>query len=595
MPEFPPPSFDVLTLAAVVHEVQAHLGARFAGVRQPAPDTVVLTLRAADPPPPPLPAGRHLLCCIHPQRARVHFAPGPLTTDRLEPFALLLRSRLTEARLRAAEQPAFDRVVRLRFETLEGPLDLIAEIMGRHSNLILAGPRGVLGALKVVSQRMSPRRPVIPGRPYLVPPADRPGPETVDEDQLHGLLIGDRPVWQQLSGGLRGLGPVLAREVAVWAGVDPAAPAREATRAAGPLLAAVQAIAGVARTGAFEPTVYESEGRVAAFAAIPLRVYESLAARPAASMSEAVSLFYRDRGEGDPLEARRRPLAAAVQTVLRQRTQALERSREALAESAGADRLRVMGDLLLAYGSRIRPGDTSVTLPDFSTGNAEITIPLDPALTASENAQRLFHRYRKARATARTLPARIAQLEAVVWALREAIVQVETAGSTGDLGEIHADLAARGTLRRAARSRQAPPAGSRGAPKGRRFRTAGGATIVAGRSARENDQITFHVAGPDDLWFHARGQAGAHVVLKTDGAPQDADITAAAQVAAFYSEGRHADQTAVDYVPRKHVRKMRGAPPGAVVYAGERTARVRPALPDPVARRDGTTARRRSP
>jgi predicted ribosome quality control (RQC) complex YloA/Tae2 family protein len=446
--------------------------------------------------------------------------------------------------------------------------------MGRHSNLSLAGERAVLGALKVVTERMSSRRPLLPGRPYAPPPADRPGLDVLDEHGLRALLVGGRPVWQELSGRVRGLGPLLAQEVAVRAGIDPSIPAGEAARHAGEILSALHGIAEVARTGTFQPVVYESDGRVAAFAAIPLRVYESMAMRPAASMSEAVDLYYRDRGEADPLKERSRPLASAVRSILSQRERALERNRETLAESADAEHLRVMGELLLTYGSRVRPGDTSVVVPDFTAGNTEITIPLDPALTPAANAQRLFRRYQKARAAARALPVRIAHLEAEMAALREALVQIETASSSDDLWEIHTDLAARGTLRRGPRSRPTRPSGPR------RFRTPGGATIVAGRSARENEHVTFHVARPDDLWFHARGAAGAHVVLKTNGVPRDADITAAAQVAAFYSEGRNAGQVAVDYVERRRVRKARGAPPGTVAYEGEQTVRVRPVLPD---------------
>jgi predicted ribosome quality control (RQC) complex YloA/Tae2 family protein len=115
---------------------------------------------------------------------------------------------------------------------------------------------------------------------------------------------------------------------------------------------------------------------------------------------------------------------------------------------------------------------------------------------------------------------------------------------------------------------------------------------MVGRSARENDRITFHEAGSEDLWFHARGLAGAHVILKTDGRPTEASIRAAAQTAAYYSEGRGSGQVAVDVVERKHVRKPRGAPPGAVTYTAERTLLVAPVLPPPDAAGGAIPARR---
>lgn len=566
MPEIIPPSFDALTLAAVAAEIRAYVGARFAGVRQPGPQDIVISLRNGG-------QARHLLFSIHPRTARAHFAAPPETTERLAPFGLLLRSRLIESRLAGVEQPPFERVLRLSFDALEGPLVLIAETMGRHSNLIFADARVVLGSLKVVTERMSPRRPVLPGRPYLPPPADRPSPDTVDTARIRDLLAGDRPLWQALAGGLQGVSPVLAREIALRSGLDPALSAADASASADRIEGMLREISSIMRTGAWSPTAYEDGGRVVAFSAIPLQVYGHVHARPSTTMSEAVDRYYRSIGDDGPLEERRRTLASAVRALLRQREAALENNRRALAESQTADRLRVQGELLLAYAGRVGPGDVSVTVPDHTAGGSDTVIPLDPTLSPVENAQHLFRRYQKARATARALPARIADLTAETHMLREALVQIVTAALADDLWEIHADLAGRGMLRRAPRARPVSPRGPR------RFEIVNGAVILAGRSARENDHLTFHVAGPDDLWFHARGIPGAHVVLKAGGTPTDASVVAAAQVAAYYSEGREGGQVAVDYVPRKRVRRARGSPPGAVTYDGEQTLLVAPGLP----------------
>ncbi len=578
MVDIPSPSFDALALAAVACELRAHVGARFAGVRQVAPDAIVVSLGGGR-------HAHHLFCSIHPRVARVHLAARPEATERLAPFALLLRSRLAEARLAAVEQPPFERLLRLRFDALGGPLVLAAEVMGRHSNLILADARVVLGALKVVTEQMSPRRPVLPGRPYLPPPADRPRPDTVDAAALDALLTGDTPLEQRLMRGLLGVSPPVAREIALRAAVDPAAPAGSARAARDRIEAVLRELREVVRRAAFAPTIYEAQGRPVAFSAIPLAAYAGLEAHPAASMSEAVERYYRHAAAADPLDERRRALGSAVRAALHRTEAALASNRQALAESERADRLRVMGELLLTYGSRVRPGQTALAVPDHTAGGAEVTIPLDPAFGPAENAQRLFRRYQKARAAARAIPARIAQLEADARALREALVQIEAAGSADDLWEIHDDLAARRILRRPPRTRPRAPAGPR------RWRTAGGAVIVAGRSARENDHVTFHIAGPDDLWFHARGAPGAHVVLKGTPEPSEADVTAAAGVAAYYSEGRRAAQVAVDCVPRKRVRRPPGAPPGVVTYEGERTMLVAPAMP-PSPPQAGTGRRR---
>jgi predicted ribosome quality control (RQC) complex YloA/Tae2 family protein len=558
--------FDSLVIAAIAGEIRAEAGARFAGVRQPAPDTIVLSLTRAR-------TIRHLLCCIHPRMARIHFAARPEATERLAPFGTLLRSRLVDARLADVQQPPFNRVLRLRFDALTGPLWLIGEVMGRHSNLVLSDGRVVLGALKVVTTAMSPRRPVLPGRPYRPAPADRPTPEALDPAGLRDLLHGSLPLVRRLSQSILGLSPQMAREVALRAGLDPALPAAEAAAGADEIHAVLAEIGATLRAGQFAPTLYTDGARIVAYAAMPMRIFAHLAAQRVETMSEAVDRFSRQGGETSPREERRRQLATAVASILGRREAALEENRRILAESQHADRYRVLGDLVLTYARQAGPRDSTLRVPDHTAGGAEITIPLDPALSPSENAQQYFRRYAKARAAGRAVPARIVQLEAEAEALRGALVQIETASSPDDLWEIENDLAAAGIMGRRSRSR--PPV--RSGP--RRFRTPDGSTIVVGRSGRENDRITFHEAGPEDLWLHARGVAGAHVILKSGGAPAEEGIVLAARTAAYYSESRMLGQVAVDCVARKYVRKPKGAAPGTVAYSGERTLLVAPGLP----------------
>lgn len=551
-------------------DLRAHAGQRLVGVRQPDQQTIVLGLRD----------GRRtedLLCSIHPQTARLHLGAPHVAGERLGSFGLLLRSRLVDARLAGVDQPPFERILFLELDTLDGRQTLVAEIMGRYSNLVLVrggAPGVVVGALKVVTEQMS-RRTVEPGRPYRLPPADRPHPDTIDAAAVAALLTGDRPAWRVLAQGVLGLGPVLAQEALLRAAVDPASPAAQASASAPALAAVIQAFAGAFRASQFAPTLYLRDGRPAAFAALPLRAYETLEAVPVETMSEAVRRYYEAAPGGTALEDRRRALASAAAAALRQTEHALAANRTALTESRAADRFRTFGELLLTYGGQVPAGAASVSVPDYTAGGAALTIPLDPAAGAVENAQRYFRRYAKARASAAAIPARIVTLESAALALREAAIQIETATTGDDLYEVHADLVARRLLRRAPRTRPVARSGPR------RFDGPDGALIAAGRSARENDHVTFHVAGPEDLWFHARAIPGAHVVLKTPGAPSEAAIETAARVAAYYSEGRHAAQVAVDVVPRRQVRKARGAPPGAVIYEGERTVRVAPALPGP--------------
>jgi predicted ribosome quality control (RQC) complex YloA/Tae2 family protein len=204
-----------------------------------------------------------------------------------------------------------------------------------------------------------------------------------------------------------------------------------------------------------------------------------------------------------------------------------------------------------------------------------VRIVLDPRLSGVENAQAYFKRYARAAAARSRLPGRRAALEAERAFLDASATALAQAENADDLWEIEQDLVAAG-LRRPGRTKVRP----RAVERGRTFDLPGDAQARVGRSARENEHLTFEVARPDDLWLHARAMPGAHVIVPIGHRrPPNETIAAAAAIAAYYSAGRHAGKVPVDVTERKHVRKVRGAPPGQVTYGHERTLVVAPGLP----------------
>src|SRR5713226_4182828 len=156
-------SFDSVVLAVVAREVSALVGSRVVRVVQPAPDEIAVDLRGPS-------GGATLLCSIHARWARVHLA-SKAASGEPSSFAQLLRSRLESARLAHVQQTPFERILTLAFQTVTGRLDLVAEIMGRHSNLILVEEGVIAGSLKSVPRSRSSVREVLPGRQYVAPPA----------------------------------------------------------------------------------------------------------------------------------------------------------------------------------------------------------------------------------------------------------------------------------------------------------------------------------------------------------------------------------------------------------------------------------------
>src|SRR2546425_841697 len=561
-------SFDSVVLAAIAREIGALVGSRIGRVTQPDPEEVAIELRGRTAPV-------SLLVSIHARWGRVHLIER-LTGGDLSTFGLLLRSRLEGARLTAVHQTPFERVLRLAVDTLEGSVDLVAEIMGRHSNLILVQNGIITGSLKTVPPAKSALRVVRPGSPYAPPPVDRPSPADLTEDALRQLLTkSNDPLVQHLVASILGLSPALATELVVRARLDPHAPANAQSVATPQLWVEVKNLVRMVQTQAFTPLLYLDGDQPVGFAPFPYEHLASLPHRLAASMSEAVAATLGQFGPAARLDEERAALLTAVRRALARVARRELELRQASAEAERTGRLRQQGELLLTYASQVPPGASEVTLPGYD--GTPTTIPLDPALSAAQNAQQLFKRYRYARSASATLASRLSEAEAERAYLESVLTLIAQATTAGDLADLRWELADESYLRRPTRRLTRPSAKS----QPRRFAVEGGRLVLVGRTNRENDALTFKTAAPEDVWLHARGVPGAHVILKTDGkAPPEGAIRQAAALAAFFSQAREEASVPVDYTRRKYVRKPQGAKPGLVTYTHEQTLRVSPAAPD---------------
>lgn len=302
----------------------------------------------------------------------------------------------------------------------------------------------------------------------------------------------------------------------------------------------------------------------------------------------------------DRLEERRRQLLKSLQAAISRLTRRLENQVSDLAESSGFERWLEAGQLLLAYANRIPRGSRQVTLPppdQASENRPPMLIDIQPELSPVENARLFFRRYRKARRAMEIQQAAAETTRRALFSLELACTLARQAPSLADLDRIEQELPppAREALeqsRRAPRANRqtthAPPPGGRDSRQRAglhpppqaiaRLRSSDGIPILVGRTATANDHLTLHLARPDDLWLHARGVPGAHVVIRCgpDDPPQRTLLEAAVLAARYCSLGASAAAVEVDVTRRRHVRKPPGAPPGFVLYDHERTVRVRP-------------------
>jgi predicted ribosome quality control (RQC) complex YloA/Tae2 family protein len=380
----------------------------------------------------------------------------------------------------------------------------------------------------------------------------------------------DAPLWRVLVDGLQGLGPQIAREIVFRAFDDAQARVYQASEVT-PLLEVVAGLVALVQHGGWQPCLArDGTGQPLAFAPYPLTHRGDAQLEAIATISLAAERFYGERAQtaGDPYAAARRQIAAAVERVaktLRRRQEALQRE---LRTPEEIDRLRASGEWILALASQIAPRQAELRLPPEV---AYDTIALDPLLSPAENAAIYFKHYRKARRGLEMNRDRMAAVAAELAYVDQLAADLVLAADRAEIDAVRLALAEAGYVRRRAVQRVDQTKGPR------RVASREGYAILVGRNSRQNEQLTFETAAPDDLWLHARGLPGAHVVIRTGGRPVGDDtVQQAAGLAAYYSKGQTEAFVDVIVVERRRVRRAPGGRPGMVLVEGERVMRVRP-------------------
>ena len=284
---------------------------------------------------------------------------------------------------------------------------------------------------------------------------------------------------------------------------------------------------------------------------------------------EARAAFARhlERLEGE----RRNALATAIaasRKKLRRRIEAVDGDLEKIGR---ADEWQALATLLVTHQHLVARGATAVTIDDWSSGEAvPITIPLDPSRAPKENAEALFHRARRMKKGRAIAEARRAETERALAVLD----RLASDARTGELEVLEARAKAAGV--RVAK----PGAKKRVVEEERKPYNelhSGERVIYVGRGAKDNDELTTKIARPYDLWLHAKGWTGAHVIVplgKNESCPSEL-LVDAAHLAAHFSDARGEAVVEVQYTPRKYVRKPKGSAPGAVVVDREKVLVLR--------------------
>ncbi len=290
------------------------------------------------------------------------------------------------------------------------------------------------------------------------------------------------------------------------------------------------------------------------------------------SLSRAIESHYGGLAETERVESLRADASRVLRNAAKKCSRRLRDVSMHLERAENAESWRRQGELLKLALDKVAKGQDEIVLEDvFDPDHPQVTIPLKPTLTPAENLERIFRRYKKAKAGRETLSQRRAEAQEELGRLEALLAQVEAAGSVEQIDELKGRMQESGVG-------VARPARRETARKGpRHFRSADGLDILVARSARENERLSFTLARGNDFWLHVRGWPGPHVVVRTPpdrGLSQEA-LLDAAHLAVHFSKIRGTDAAEVVYTRCKNLRRQKGARPGTVSYADASTLRVR--------------------
>ncbi len=539
-------SFDGFFLHHMVEELRRELvNGRIQKINQPFEQELVLQIRSNR-------QSHRLLLSAHPVFGRIQLTQTTFENPaQPSTFIMVLRKYLQGALIESIEQVENDRIVEITVSNKNEIGDhiqatLIIEIMGKHSNILLVDKSShkILEVIKHVGFSQNSYRTLLPGSTYIAPPSTESlNPFTTKDEKLFEILQTKETTAKNLQNFFQGLGRDTANELEKILVSDKLATFRNFFNQE------------------TKPCLTETS-----FSPVP---FANQVGEPFTNLSDLLDTYYKDKAERDRVKQQASELIRRVENELQKNRHKLKKQEKELLATDNAEEFRQKGELLTTFLHQVPNDQDQVILDNYYT-NQPITIALDKALTPNQNAQRYFKRYQKLKEAVKYLTDLIEETKSTILYL-ESVETVLNQAGLEEIAEIREELIQTGFIRR----RQREKIQKRKKPE--QYLASDGKTIIyVGRNNLQNEELTFKMARKEELWFHAKDIPGSHVVISGNLDPSDEVKTDAAELAAYFSQGRLSNLVQVDMIEVKKLNKPTGGKPGFVTYTGQKTLRVTP-------------------
>lgn len=578
--------FDGILTNSIAEELnQRLLGGRIGRIHQITGDALVLQIRAAG-------ENHRLLLSCNPSSARIHLTERQYENPSTPPlFCMLLRKHFSGGIIKGFITNGFERIITIKVDVTDelgdrSTKNIIIEIMGRHSNIVLTNKDNmIIDAMKHIGSNVNRVRELLPARLYMPPPAQEklnPADETTITTLLNKAGQSARKIESYLLDNLQGFSPVLCREICFRAGIDESAPANKLTfRELSSITDELTQLMSFLSNHNMPTLVYDrSNSKPVDYHCVELRQYSW--AEKTESISKAVESYYSQKNSLEFNMQRATNLRKIVTKLLEKSERRLAINLQTYEENKDFDRFRLFGELITANIYALSKGMEEATLVNYySIDGQTVTVPLDKDRSPQKNAQDYFKKYNKSRTAFTYAANEIKLLKDEILYLESILFSIESCEAPQQLAEIRLELYEQGYIKSSVKTGKGKNKVQTVKIQPQSIISKDGYEILIGHNNKQNDKLTIKTARREDVWLHIKNFSGSHVVIRTEGKEvPDSTLIEAAEYAAYFSKARSSAKAEVDYTYVRNVKKPSGAKPGMVIYDNYYTLVVTPRKPD---------------
>ena len=573
-------ALDGISIHALVYEFNQNLlNGKINKISQPEREELLITINTPD-------GNKRLLISANASLPFMYLTADNKPAPAQAPgFCMLLRKHIGAGRIIEISQMGLERAVRFKIQHLNEMGDitfkyLYVEIMGKHSNIIFCNEDNmILDSIKHIPSSISSVREVLPGRDYFIPAQEgKINPLEATEDYFKTkVLKKSESVFKAIMSSFIGISPTIANEICYRAAIDSdASNASLFDEHKDRLYKEFEKLITDVRENNYYYNIAAdpSTGKPVEYAPLKLTMYEDMEIKEYPDFSSVLVEFYAKRNAYTNIRQKSSDLRKIIVNHIERASKKLDLQLKQQKDTQKREKYKIYGELLHTYGYDAKPNDKSITVINYYN-NEELTIPLDPDLSASENAKKYFDKYAKLKRTAEALDTYIEQSKQELELLKSIEAALNIAENETDLADIRRELVDHGFIKKHTGGKKEKSKKS----KPLHFVDDNGFDIYVGKNNYQNDELTFKFATGNDWWFHTKKIHGSHVIVKTNGKElPDSTYEYAAELAAYYSSGRDTDKVEIDYLQKKNVKKPASSVAGFVVYYTNYSMVVSPTL-----------------